>query len=494
MKGHERIDWLDTARAYGMFLVFCGHFAERVVRGNEVALPLVKAIYAFHMPLFFVISGYLAREALPPVRRFLKTQAASRLVPVLFFSLILVAYRPIDSLLFGSPSSAWSSLLRTRSFHDWPGFCARLSQDGEAAERTPAQRVWELMPAEARQLAAQVAAGAELTRPQVRGAVDGVNDVLRNRGFYREEVFGDIDLPETARTLLAAGREALTEAQVRELNRALLVAAYPDLVRPDLPRSWWATARRELGDLARGFSPNTPVWFLVALFVVELYHFAGARLVRSTGRLLLALVAAVLIGWWVTRDVALFVGDVWFAREGVLLYGFFLFGLLLRRVGALDRVSLVWVALVASGAAFLLTFDLNQGPWDMLSYVLINLSRHGNFPLFLVSAVAGSVFVLCLARVTPAPRWLAYVGRHTLILMGLNGFFFDFVNTRVARALSIAPAAADVAVYCTLVTLLSMAACMPVVHLLSSYVPQLVGRPRQQGPWLPALVAEDRAE
>ena len=45
-----RMDWLDCVKAIGMILVYIGH----------CHIPGVnKYIYLFHMPLFFIISGYL---------------------------------------------------------------------------------------------------------------------------------------------------------------------------------------------------------------------------------------------------------------------------------------------------------------------------------------------------------------------------------------------------------------------------------------------------
>ncbi len=45
----ERLDWLDAARAIGILLVFIGH----------CDIPEVNPyIYLFHMPLFFIISGF----------------------------------------------------------------------------------------------------------------------------------------------------------------------------------------------------------------------------------------------------------------------------------------------------------------------------------------------------------------------------------------------------------------------------------------------------
>lgn len=50
MKRQDRIEWIDVAKGIGIILVIMGHTFQ---------LDLVSPIYAFHMPLFFFLSGLL---------------------------------------------------------------------------------------------------------------------------------------------------------------------------------------------------------------------------------------------------------------------------------------------------------------------------------------------------------------------------------------------------------------------------------------------------
>lgn len=47
----KRIEYLDYAKGIGIILVVLGHI---LIKGN-----IKIYIYSFHMPLFFIISGYL---------------------------------------------------------------------------------------------------------------------------------------------------------------------------------------------------------------------------------------------------------------------------------------------------------------------------------------------------------------------------------------------------------------------------------------------------
>ena len=54
----SRIKWIDTVRGVGIILVILGH----------TSTPLKKLIYGFHMPLFFLLSGYLYSQKTISIR------------------------------------------------------------------------------------------------------------------------------------------------------------------------------------------------------------------------------------------------------------------------------------------------------------------------------------------------------------------------------------------------------------------------------------------
>lgn len=64
-----RVDWLDAARGLGILLVVFAHClrgleASGIVAATPAVLILDRVIYAFHMPLFFVLSGLTLRRVL----------------------------------------------------------------------------------------------------------------------------------------------------------------------------------------------------------------------------------------------------------------------------------------------------------------------------------------------------------------------------------------------------------------------------------------------
>lgn len=97
----ERLDWVDVARGIGILAVVVGHIWTR---GG-----VRDALYGFHMPLFFLLSGMLARPQPPGAfaRRLISAQMRSYAAWLL---LLILADQVIERMKGGVPI-----------FHQWPG-------------------------------------------------------------------------------------------------------------------------------------------------------------------------------------------------------------------------------------------------------------------------------------------------------------------------------------------------------------------------------------
>lgn len=64
VKDKNHILWVDYAKFIGIFMVVLGHLLanKTAVHYGLNAKPLYNFIYLFHMPLFFIISGYLYKQ------------------------------------------------------------------------------------------------------------------------------------------------------------------------------------------------------------------------------------------------------------------------------------------------------------------------------------------------------------------------------------------------------------------------------------------------
>ncbi|PIU40805.1 MAG: hypothetical protein COS99_08790 [Candidatus Omnitrophica bacterium CG07_land_8_20_14_0_80_42_15] len=122
----KRITWIDTAKAFGIFLVILGHQA--------IDPNILTWIYSFRMPLFFFISGYLFEPSKYPIfSPFCVKKIRTLIVLYFFFAALsylfwLLAVRklathgfslntdplkPFIGIFYGIGSGGWGAPLNT---------------------------------------------------------------------------------------------------------------------------------------------------------------------------------------------------------------------------------------------------------------------------------------------------------------------------------------------------------------------------------------------
>ncbi len=373
----KRIWLIDIARFYAIALVFYGHFIERImILKNPAAAVQYKFIYSFHMILFFVLAGYVARESDVEFGfgKYLKYRFLSRLLPFLFFTAIFMILPVFFSGDF-----------------------------------------------------------LNLQLPSVKGYIGGLIST----------VFG--------LTLFCV-----------------------------------------------------PSWFILMLFSVEMVHYGAFRFLKSSNlKILIGAVVFYVVGYWFNLQFDIvnpakqrIVGwNYLFIHEAIVMYAFYLLGVYLRRKQFLmGKVTLKIVVpgLIIAFLIVLFTFNLNNGPFNFNYYnsVVIIFSSHGSFIWFPITALAGSLFILFLAKITPSPKTIVWMGQNTLILMCLNGIFYHYINFRVAKWVvdNLSGSFLTILGVGCLMTVVSLAFCIPLIYLFNRFVPQLVGKPKINGPWLKNLI------
>ena len=82
-----RIEWLDIAKGLGVFLVVIGHLWYNCL------FPVVnQIIYSFHMPMFFVLSGFVFKKGQLKLGSFIVAKSKRLLLPTfIFFVLGVIA-------------------------------------------------------------------------------------------------------------------------------------------------------------------------------------------------------------------------------------------------------------------------------------------------------------------------------------------------------------------------------------------------------------------
>jgi len=364
-KSLERLYWVDAAKAYGICLVFYGQLIQSEIYSVPLFLSSLKFVYSFHMPLFFILSGYVATRKRLDFTSFVKKQFSSRIVPILFFNLLILA-------------------------------------------------------------------------------VKLVRDILYQGTFHYREYLGD----------------------------ALSIASgYPDRL-------------------------NAVTWFIICLLTVEFYHFWLRRIIVSrkispVSWFILSWLMVYPLGCIITRQISLFSNTMgvrenfWYVHEALMAYPFYSLGICLREKGTVDNLGTeisTGLLLIISLATCILSYDLNQGPFPFgyRPVVYMAYSIHGNVILFPFTAIAGSIFIIALSSITPSLRIMSFMGRNSLILLGLNGLFLFVGNHFLARAIIFLTQGIGssllIRTLSVLGTLLSLLSCIPAIRFINRYVPQLIGK------------------
>ena len=240
-----------------------------------------------------------------------------------------------------------------------------------------------------------------------------------------------------------------------------------------------------------------PSWFLLMMFSVELVHYGAFRFLKSNAKILIGAVVFYVVGYWLNLKLDIFnplkgrvIGwNYLFIHEAITMYAFYLLGIYLRRRKFLmDKVSpkILMPGVIIAFLIVLFTYELNKGPYQFSVYdaVVILFSSHGNFFWFPITAVAGSFLILFLAKITPSQKTMVWMGQNTLILMCLNGIFYHYINGRVAKwVLDTLPGSGlNIFWVGCLMAVLSLAVCIPLIYLFNTFVPQLVGKAKIDGP------------
>lgn len=369
----DRIFVIDIARFYAMVLVFYGHFIEELMLlKNPAAASHYKFIYSFHMVLFIVLAGYVAREYETEwgVGKFIKNRLFSRLLPFIFFTLLMMV-PPI--------------------FFDGKFF--------------------------------------NLVLPSVEGYTKGIVNTVFGLPFF-----------------------------------------------------------------------CVPSWFLLLIIGVELVHYGAFRFLKDSNiKIMIAAVLFYIAGYLLNLKLDLFnplkgrtVGwNYFFIHEALTLYSFYLAGIYLRRKRIFMEQISRKVLIPGSVVAFLIvlfTYKLNNGPFNFHVYnaVVIIFASHGHMLLFPLTAIAGCALILLIAKMTRTQKTIIWMGQNTFILMCLNGIFYHYINPPTAKWVleNLPKSALSIFGVGAIMTVASLAICIPFVFMFNKFVPQLVGKPKLEGPLL----------
>lgn len=116
----------------------------------------------------------------------------------------------------------------------WEGLCYRIDRESRQARPTPGRHICALLEPEPLEILRRAAAGARLDEDERGELLDALNEVLVNHKLYDAESFRGIPLPAAAAALRnpAGFPFHFDDKKLRQANRALVEAAYPEQIIP----------------------------------------------------------------------------------------------------------------------------------------------------------------------------------------------------------------------------------------------------------------------
>jgi fucose 4-O-acetylase-like acetyltransferase len=106
--------------------------------------------------------------------------------------------------------------------------------------------------------------------------------------------------------------------------------------------------------------------------------------------------------------------------------------------------------------------------------VLINVPRLGNFFYFYISAFAGSLGLIVISKIIPTNKLITRMGMNTIILLGINGIIFQYINPHLMLKLS---NIYILFISTWLITLISYISCYPLINPLNRILKILTNKP-----------------
>lgn len=82
---NNHLSWVDLAKGIGVILVVLGH----LIYHHTSLTPIAKAIYSFHMPMFFIMSGYVMKKDELSLFRYINRKLFRLIVPTILLSAVL---------------------------------------------------------------------------------------------------------------------------------------------------------------------------------------------------------------------------------------------------------------------------------------------------------------------------------------------------------------------------------------------------------------------
>ncbi len=151
-----------------------------------------------------------------------------------------------------------SLMLRPASITNWNSFASKMVKAKDAEAPSAAKRVWELLPAEARDTVLKIAKTEKVEQSQKAAVCQAINGILARRDAFRKEEIEALQAAAGEAMALVDEAKNLAEKQVARLNRMVIEAQWPVEIAK---RANGCSARLQPADVERIVASKVPVSF-----------------------------------------------------------------------------------------------------------------------------------------------------------------------------------------------------------------------------------------
>ena len=218
---------------------------------------------------------------------------------------------------------------------------------------------------------------------------------------------------------------------------------------------------------------NTPLWFLIPLFIVEISFFYICS--RSKPLIASTIVILFFMGYGVTYlnfrppfglDIVL---------VGLVFYAIGYYSRQTNMIAKINRSKNITLVTLVVTLVVTLTINLVFG--NVLNVrAILYYYELGNYLYFYISAIAGTLFMFSLVYNLTKSKWLEYYGKNTVLILSTQYMLFlvyRFIDQKLLKLNVMDNNSLAVAIILTIITMLIY---IPGAYVFNRFLPFAVGK------------------
>lgn len=234
------------------------------------------------------------------------------------------------------------------------------------------------------------------------------------------------------------------------------------------------------------------LWFLPVMFVSAIITFCVIKKCKSKGRILIAAVCCFALSWALNLLASVtilartgypFGGDIAFTGAGLMCLGYLAKGIL-EKIASFKSSKAKWIRTISAFLLLMVVFVISRLNYpnvvdSPLGRVVMAAANYGNYILFVMGALIGTLGIMFLCQLINQNRILEYVGKNGMLYMVTNHVAIQGIMWIYGRLFTIETITSTMIgrISITLLTLLLVIVfCTVLSYIINRWFPILSGR------------------